>query len=186
MIISVDEISTRLKLTLSAEDAYDMERKLAGIESFIREYTNNRFQDIRIRSGSLITFVSATKTITGDTFTTRGFRAGNTIEISDSLLNRGLFTIASVSDSSLVVNESLLDEAVYSTITKLFYPLDVVEGVIKLVEYDRSMVGKLGIKSETISRYSVSYYDMTANESAEGYPRSLVKFLDKYRKPRWS
>lgn len=47
------------------------------------------------------------------------------------------------------------------------------------------MAGKIGIKSETISRMSTTYYDMTATENTDGYPSALLSFLKKYEKMRW-
>ncbi len=69
---------------------------------------------------------------------------------------------------------------------KYIVPADVLAGVKKLIAYDAKMRDKAGIKSETVARWSVTYYDVTAAESSEGYPISLLGFLDKYRKLRWS
>ncbi|WP_250320431.1 hypothetical protein [Streptococcus lutetiensis] len=71
-------------------------------------------------------------------------------------------------------------------LTKISYPADVLAGVKKLIKYDSKMAGKIGVKSESISRHSVTYYDVTAAESQEGYPATLLGFLKKYKKLRWS
>jgi hypothetical protein len=184
MIISASTAVERLGITAISEELVNFEARLKGIEELIRNYTKNNFHDRMIRSEESLTFVSSTKTITGDDFLELGFRAGDTIEVSYALLNRGLFTVASVTESSLVVNESLQDETDEAMITKVLYPSDVVEGVLKLLAYENQMEGKMGIKSETISRYSVTYFDMTSAESIEGYPASLMKFLAKYKRVR--
>lgn len=139
-----------------------------------------------VRSRTTLKFDSASKTITGDEFLSRGFRTGNTIDIDECLLNKGIFTIADVTNSSITVLEDLLDEESYSLISKVVYPYDIVQGVIKLIKYDFKMSDKMGVKQESISRYSVTYYDVNSTESIEGYPAALMKFLNKYKKLRWS
>lgn len=139
-----------------------------------------------VRSRTTLKFDSASKTITGDDFMSRGFRAGNTIDIDECLLNKGIFTIVDVTNSSMTVSEDLFDEESYSIITKVVYPYDIVQGVIKLINYDFKMGSKIGVKQESIARYSVTYYDVNNTESIEGYPAALMKFLNKYKKLRWS
>ena len=46
------------------------------------------------------------------------------------------------------------------------------------------MRSKTGIKSETLSRHSVTYFDMDASNSLDGYPASIVGFLDPYYQMR--
>lgn len=70
-------------------------------------------------------------------------------------------------------------------VTLVNYPPDIKRGVKKLIQYDKKMSGKIGIKSETISRMSTTYYDVNAAENIEGYPVSLLSFLKKYERIRW-
>ena len=59
------------------------------------------------------------------------------------------------------------------------------EGVLQMLQWDFNMRSKVGIKSETLSRHSVSYYDMDAGNSQNGYPRALLGFLEPYYKARF-
>ena len=70
-------------------------------------------------------------------------------------------------------------------VTKVEYPADIKRGIKKLIEYDKAMAGKVGIKSETIARMSITYYDVNTAENTDGYPSSLLSFLKKYEKMRW-
>ncbi|WP_336272164.1 hypothetical protein [Lactococcus lactis] len=54
-----------------------------------------------------------------------------------------------------------------------------------MLQYDVTMGDKLGIKSESIARMNITYYDMNSSESINGYPASLFGFLKKYKKMRW-
>ena len=65
------------------------------------------------------------------------------------------------------------------------YPADVKMGVINIMKWENANRDKLGISSETISRHSVTYSGMSANDSIGGYPASLVGFLKPYMKARF-
>lgn len=185
MIITLDKAKQLLGINDTSKD-FEIEEKLKGLEITIRNLTNNKFLDIRVRSNRKLTFDSDSKTITGDNFIKLGFRQGDSVDIDDCLLNKGIFTAVAVTDSSITVNEDILDEEYTSLITKIVYPYDIVQGVIKLINYDFKMSDKIGVKQESISRYSVTYYDLNSTESIEGYPAALMKFLNKYKKLRWS
>ena len=70
-------------------------------------------------------------------------------------------------------------------ITKVVYPEDVQEGAINMLNWDLGLRNKVGIKSETISRHSITYFDMDTNNSLKGYPVSLLGFLDDYMNARF-
>lgn len=176
MIISLDEA---LKL-----DADATQETCDGLETMVRNLTNNNFQLIKFRIRGLRLSGSTIKASSGRVDI---FRPGDTIEINGTDYNDGLYVVESVSDSVITVRGDFIAETNSGSIaTKVSYPADVLTGVKKLIAYDAKMRDKAGIKSETVARWSVTYYDVTAAESSEGYPVSLLGFLDKYRKLRWS
>lgn len=65
------------------------------------------------------------------------------------------------------------------------YPMDVKMGVINMLNWDLENRDKVGIQSETISRHSVTYFNMDGDNSSMGYPKSLLGFLKPYRKARF-
>lgn len=65
------------------------------------------------------------------------------------------------------------------------YPMDVKMGVINLMKWELNSRDKVGIASESISRHSVTYFDMTGDNSAMGYPKALTGFLRPYMKARF-
>ena len=69
-------------------------------------------------------------------------------------------------------------------ITRVIYPESVQEGVLNMLKWEFEMRSKTGIKSETLSRHSVTYFDMDASNSLDGYPASIVGFLDPYYQMR--
>lgn len=65
------------------------------------------------------------------------------------------------------------------------YPMDVKMGVINMLNWDLENRDKVGIQSETISRHSVTYFNMDGDNSSMGYPKSLLGFLKPYRRARF-
>lgn len=176
MIISLEEA---LEL-----DAAATQESCDGLETMVRKLTNNNFQLIKFRIRGLQLSESTIKVSHGRVDI---FRPGDTIEINGTDYNDGLYVVESVSDDAITVHGDFIAETNSGAIaTKVSYPADVLAGVKKLIAYDAKMRDKAGIKSETVARWSVTYYDVTAAESSEGYPVSLLGFLDKYRKLRWS
>lgn len=183
MIITVEKAKILLGITDTSKDI-QIEEKLKGLEITIRNLTNNKFQDKRIRE--IGNYLIRGNKVMGLDFLALGFRKDNTIEIAGSVLNDGIYEIIEVDNNSITLDRDLEEESTLQTlITKINYPYDIVQGVIKLLDYDFKMSDKIGIKSETIARYSVTYYDVNSSENIEGYPSSLMKFLNKYKKLRW-
>jgi hypothetical protein len=176
MIISVEEVKTLIDF----KDWTDakIERKLKAIEHTIRSYTNNNFQDRDCRR---------TADIVGSFFTVEAltpFYVGDTVQISNSKLNKGLFTVLSVDDSTFTVEEDVKDERDV-LVTKIVYPEDVIDCAINMLEWDINNRDKVGIQSETLSRHSVTYFNMDGDNSLHGYPKSLLGALKPYRKARF-
>ncbi|RZI47964.1 hypothetical protein [Lactococcus kimchii] len=169
---------------------------LDGLEQSIRALTHNKFQNLNIRFYQF-------KVTNEDTLEFNEalayLRPNDTIEISNTWsqtgsglnqdigVNDGLCVIEEINDKTIKLKDATLFNGSFQSafITKISYPPDVVEGVKKLLQYDVSMGDKLGIKSESISRMSVTYYDVNSNESINGYPASLFGFIKKYKKMRW-
>ena len=176
MIMTVEEYK---KLNPKDTDADStIEFKLRAIESAIRAYTNNNFQNRGFRfscpvfSGKL-------------NFSTNYITVGDTVQISDSVFNDGVYEVSVKNASEITLNETLYDED-YVLVTKIVYPPDVKMGVVNLMKWDNEKRDKIGISAETISRHSVSYGDMTGDDnSALNYPKSLLGFLTPYMKARF-
>ena len=175
MIISVNDAKELLPLKGWNDDR--IRRKLAAIENAIRAYTNNNFQATAYRR---------TADIVGGLFVVPDgvlFAVGDTVQISESGLNPGLYTVSSVSDTTFTVESDVVDEAAV-LVTKIVYPDDVVDCAINLLEWEINNRSKVGIQSETLSRHSVTYFAQDANNQVMGYPVSLLGGLKPYRKVR--
>lgn len=174
MIISISKIKEFVSLD-GWTDAR-IEHKLKAIESVIRKYTNNNFQDVDYRR---------TADIVGGLFIAEAlipFESGDTVQISESKLNKGLFTIDEVEDGTFTVEEEVKDERDV-LVTKITYPEDVIDCVINLMEWEVKHRQKVGIKSETLSRHSVTYED--SSQMFNGYPVGILNALNLYKKARF-
>lgn len=174
MIISVEKAKELVSFPESWTDE-KIRMKLLAVEQTIRAYTNNNFQDRDYRR---------TADIVGGLFIVEAltpFNIGDTVQISETALNKGLFTVASADDSTFTVEETTKDEE-NVLVTKVSYPADVISCCVDLMEWAVNFAGKVGIKSETISRHSVTYEDSAT--MFMGYPSSLLGCLKQYRKAR--
>ena len=174
MIISVEKL--KQYMTTTETDAV-LEGKLQALELSIRGYTNNNFQQRNIRT---VCPVVAQKLYTPYPH----FQVGDTVQISQSIFNDGVYTIKGIVDDMIELDKGLLDEN-QVLVTKVEYPMDVVMGVVNMLKWDIETRDKVGIQSETISRHSVTYFNMDGDNSTMGYPKSLLGFLKPYKKARF-
>ena len=65
------------------------------------------------------------------------------------------------------------------------YPADVKMGVVNMVKWELANREKVGVASETISRHSVTYFNMDAVNSSMGFPSSFLGFLKPYKRARF-
>lgn len=175
MIISADELLSRAEFSNCSID--DLKNKLSAVEQLIRAYTNNNFQN---------RFVRFYADVVGGVLTnsTPYLRAGDTVQISQSKVNDGLYVVMSVTDTVTRVDKQLYDIP-HNLVTKVEYPDDIKNGVLELMKWEVKNRDKVGIKSETLSRHSVTYYDQDINNQVMGYPVSLLGFLQPYKKARF-
>lgn len=174
MIVPVEKLISMREFSGLSEN--QLKQKLKAVELLIRAYTNNNFQnrDVRFKAKSI-----------GDRlFNVSPFlKVGDTVQITKSSVNDGLYQITEITERFIRVDESLytIDS---NLVTKVEYPADVQQGVIELMMWESKNRQKVGIKSETLSRHSVTYFDLDANQ-VMGYPAALLGFLQPYMKARF-
>lgn len=172
MIITVADLKKQINCGNDTDEL--IETKLKAIEAVIRKYTNNNFQERGIR------FVghSSGTSVYGDP---RYFTIGDTVQISASSVNDGLYQVVAVGEDFLQVDRFLF-AANQNMVTKISYPADVIQCAVDLYKWKQSMGNKVGIKSETLSRHSVTYEDSAT--LFMGYPIGILNGLSLYKKAR--
>lgn len=173
MIVSIRDALDYLKTDMPEKE---LKRKIAAIENLIRDETNNNFQKRQMR---FYAPSSGDGAIIGDS---PFIEAGDTVEINESV-NEGIYTVEETG-SGIIKLDRKLYAAGRNMVTKVVYPDAVRDGVLNLLQWELNMRSKTGIKSETLSRHSVTYFDMDAANSINGYPASLMGFLEPYYKAR--
>jgi hypothetical protein len=175
MIVTVDKVMALPEFANQKEAV--IAEKLKAVELSIRAYTNNNFQNryVRFSAASL-----GNRLLGVSDF----LKVGDTVQISQSNVNDGLYTITEISDTFIRVDGDLYRYP-DNLVTKVEYPADIKAGVIDLLKWEVKNRQKVGIKSETLSRHSVSYYDQDANNQVMGYPVALLGFLKPYIKARF-
>ena len=175
MIMTVEEF--RSYVDTDKTDAV-LSAKLSALELLIRKYTNNNFQHRGFRCAA---------DIRGSVFSAEAlqpFDVGDTIQVTESQLNAGLYTVTAATDTTFEVADVLHDENDV-LVTKVVYPVDIKMGVANMLEWDLNNRSKVGIQSETISRHSITYFSMDGDNASMGYPKSLTGFLIPYKKARF-
>lgn len=174
MIVSVSELMKYPDF--NGQDISILQEKLNAIELLIRKYTNNNFQNRNVR------FMASAngKVLNGNS---PFLKVGDTVQISDSGVNDGLYVVQDVSETVTIDTELFPVEK--NLVTKIEYPVDVKMGVVNLMRWEITTRNKVGIKSESISRHSVTYYDQDKNNQVMGYPVALLGFLEPYKKARF-
>lgn len=172
MIINATDLKKRIDCGQDTDE--QITAKLEAIEAVIRAYTNNNFQQRAIR------FMGRSEgtNLYGSPI---GFSVGDTIQISGSDVNDGLYQVTSVQSDFITVDKYLID-ADNNLVTKVKYPADVVQCAVSMYRWEHNMGAKVGIKSETISRHSVTYEDSTT--LFMGYPVGFLNGLNLYKKAR--
>lgn len=173
MLISVEKLKEYLDTDAKAPV---LEGKLQALELAIRAYTNNNFQKRDVRTSCQI--------LSEKLYSTYPYiKKGDTVQITQSRFNDGLYTVTEIKNGFIGLDRSLTDESEV-LVTKVEYPVDVVMGAINMLIWDLDNRKKVGIQQETISRHSVTYFNMDGESSEMGYPKSLMGFLKPYKKAR--
>lgn len=184
MIITVEKLKQYINTNKSDEV---LEEQLLALETSIRKYTNNNFQNRNVRF-----MCNAVNGILD--YTSIYLKDGDTVEVSNSTVNAGVYVIQSMTDYTITLDKPLYDEEEI-LVTKVEYPADVKMGVIEIMrwklkneEQNYDANATKDVQSETISRHSVTYAkDATESDiSIEfGVPRKYVAFLNNYMKARF-
>ena len=155
----------------------ELEKRLETVESMIRKYTHNNFQVREVRSQSAVE--SGVLTTPPENIT-----VGDTIQISGSLLNNGVYKVETVSANGMTV-DGWLHDCLKNTVTLVKYPPDVISGAADLIKWSLENKDRMGVKQEKISRHTVTYFDMEGENSKLGFPSSMLGFLKPYMKARF-
>ena len=177
MILTVEELMSLPEFQGQDEDT--LIQKLLAVEEMVRSYTHNNFQNrnIRFEASSWNNVLEGASPF---------LKEGDTVQVTESGVNDGLYVVAGVDlNNERVEVDKTLWKVRHNLVTKVEYPFDVKMGVVNLMKWEVTNRDKVGIKQETLSRHSVTYYDQDSTNTVMGYPVSLMAFLKPYIKARF-
>ena len=155
---------------------------LDALEQKVRTLTNNKFHHPHIKNRNLALLNN--QIIAPDELI--GFKKGDRVEIVGSKYNNGLYNVLDVEDHILIVNTNFITEANRDILAvQINYPVDLANGLKEVIKYQSKMANKTGVKTERVSRTSITYHDVNSADNVEGIPSSYWSFIKKYRKIRW-
>ena len=177
MILTVEEVKAQIACDGLTDSV--IVARLKSIEEVIRAYTNNNFQMRKARfsagsdEGNILCGASPF------------IQTGDTVEISQSGVNDGLYTVLNVTENKTEIDGNIFPVS-FNLVTKIQYPADVKQCAVDLFQWKKDFGAKIGIKSEseTLSRHSES---VTYEDSATlfmGYPVGILSGLALHKKAR--
>ena len=105
------------------------------------------------------------------------YAKGQYIRILDSIMNDGVYQVASCNNGELVVAGNLQDEVFNGYVVGLAVPSDFIHLVEKIKEFDNKQTG---IASESIPNYSVTY-DTTYKNGLDKFAKQLSIYNKAYQ-----
>lgn len=176
MILSVDEL--RRRVDTGDTDDTTLSNELEAIENVIRTYCNNNFQNRNVR------FIARAEN--GILNNQSSFiRTGDTVQITESDVNDGIYTVIDSFGGYTTLDKELFDVN-FNKVTKVEYPLGVVNVAVSLFKWKNEFSSKIGIKSEseTLSRHSQSVTYEDSNALFMGFPQGILSGLSLWEKAR--
>ncbi|MGD9276513.1 MAG: hypothetical protein PVJ67_05050 [Candidatus Pacearchaeota archaeon] len=182
MIVTVTEVKNLLQISNSTYDSF-IKIMIPIVENVICDYCNKDFTDRNYVyfSSNTISFTGSTNEINFTGIGNKQLVENDTIRVYGSLRNDNPYTVQTVNDNSIVVNDvnRLIDEdegeGVF--IARIKYPTPLKMVAAKMIKYDISLSEKeVGVKSEKIDDYSITYDDKIM-----GYPSHIMTQLNDYR-----
>ncbi|MBU1095831.1 MAG: hypothetical protein KKB34_05055 [Bacteroidetes bacterium] len=178
-IASIDEIKELIQIPTADTSLDALITKLISIvQDFVIRRINNFAVPYVFTESYNISFVSADKSINDENsgLAQFGLAVGNDILVQGSVQNNKVFTIATISESKITVNETIIDEEAGTRviIQKLEFTEDIKLAVSDYILYRLN-------KHRTKKSYSLGDY------SESGYNNSeMLEVFSSFRKLQWS
>lgn len=161
MIMTVAELR---QFVTTDETDQALEARLSALELLIRAYTNNNFQ-VRAFRAVAVAASSGHQLVTA---ANNPFKAGDTLQITESELNAGLVNVRTSSGGIITVKEELFDESGV-VITKVVYPMDIKLGVANMLKWQLDNGDKVGVQSETMHNHLQDLQRQHVNWNKDGF-----------------
>lgn len=157
---------------------------IKAMEMAIFAYTNNHFHVANYRAK--VHNISDKRLFVG---LGHLFQPEDTVELVGVPIYEGFYHVMDKGDDWIEIDTELsfaMDDLSNGYVFLTVFPADVKAGVKKVWQYQTKADKKIGIKSESISRMSITYDKAESGQTVNGIPAYLFDFLEPYHKMRWS
>ncbi len=187
-IVTAADLTKYSNLSASAATiAIDL---IPSIQDRVCIICNNYFTSSDLYLESEVTFNATARTIIadGEDYDSVNLLAGEDVLISGSYRNDGVFTLSSVSGSTLTVisSQSVVDELSGASvlISLIKWPAPVKQAACQMIAYDYDVRPKqsANLKSHSLGPFSENF--TTGSENPYGYPDTIMQMLTPYRMAR--
>lgn len=174
MIMTIEEVKTLLRIEDNSFDSF-INMKLEILEEAITNYTNNYFVNTNTVIHDCLSFVDNKIISKNYKFTDYYYMINSNVRVTGSIMNDGVYKITGISEKELILDKTFITENndLLKTIAIVQYPKVLKEIVAEMIDYDLN--NNKNIKSETISRHSITYKDLNSL-----YPAEIVGKLSKF------
>lgn len=172
MILSLTDLRLLLSITDSSKDSL-LSLQMTMIEDLIFNYLKNYFESEYVTyEANTISFSTVYISDSALKFVENGFVNG-TYRIQGSTYNNRFVNVSNVASDKLTITDSLTTENAsnYVKISLCNIPNDIKICISNMAGFN--LWNKFGVKSETFSRYSVSYGSDNGQYIA-GFPNGII------------
>jgi len=180
MILSLTDLKLLLGITDSSKDSL-LSLQIDLVEDLVFNFLKNYFESDYISyESNTISFSTVYISDSNSKFIEKGFVNG-IYRIQNSIYNNRFVTVSTVASDRLTITDALTTETAsnYIKLSMCNVPKDIKLCISNMIGFN--LANKFGVKSESFSRYSVSYGSENG-QYISGFPNSITQVLLKYRR----
>jgi len=188
MIASLAEIKSILQISDTSKDDF-INAQIQNYTETILDYCNQRFivkSKVYEFHSDLSVDVDNSKVVSESESFGQYLKQGMSIYIQGSRFNDGNYTIKTLSNSELVIEdiEEFIYDEDYKDLISIFivkYPKALKKALAYMINEAIELDNMQGVKSERLDDYSVVYADVKANTSSFGFSTKVTDILKQYK-----
>ena len=182
MIATLAEIKAILGISGTGSDT-QITALMPNVQRFIIDYCNNDFSNSLYHNSITVTFTASSSKIEDLEGDVSDLEGSTNISVDGSYFNNNNYTVSTLADTEIVVDETLIDEDNGRSIVirTVVYPESLKNTYASMINTKIIIGGSVGIKSKKLETFSVEY---STSNMAGGYLKSDLQSLNEYRKMR--
>lgn len=183
MLITLNEVKSLLNISDTDNDNF-IKLLLPFIEEDVCMKCRDHFIDINFTffSSNNISFDSSLNSLNYNDINQKDLKVGDTIRIYNSDDNDGIFTIDTINQNSLILNDinEVITENSGNTIyiARVKFPRNLKKVASLMIDFK---LKEKENESNFIKKEKIDDYSVELENKSQGYPDSILSFLHNYR-----